>query len=145
MGFADYPMPSTLRKSYIGSQDVLNYLESYASHFNVVEKVKFLHHVIRVRPVQDAKWEVCKRKFVFFPVDSKFGLKFEIYQVIVKDLPNDKVETHIYDAIFVCNGHNSAPLYPKPPYPGTQIFRGRRMHSHSYRRVEEFAGDFKAF
>lgn len=60
MGFHDFPMPSTLRKSYIGSQKVLNYLEAYANHFNVVEHIKFRHHVIRVRPVQESKWEVSK-------------------------------------------------------------------------------------
>lgn len=60
MGFSDYPMPTTLRKSYIGSQKVLNYLEDYANHFNIVEHIKFRHHVIRVRPVQESKWEVSK-------------------------------------------------------------------------------------
>lgn len=81
MGFSDYPMPTTLRKSYIGSQKVLNYLEAYANHFNVVECIKFRHNVIRVRPVQDTKWEVCEYtkccgKIPDFVVNSKRKLNF---------------------------------------------------------------------
>lgn len=59
MGFSDYPMPATSRKSYIGWRKVLDYFQDYAKHFNVVDKIKFCHHVIRVRPVQETtKWEV---------------------------------------------------------------------------------------
>lgn len=59
----------------------------------------------------------------------------------MKELASEKVETLIYDAIFVCNGHNSVPSLPVPPYPGSNRFRGRQSHSHTYRRASEFEGD----
>lgn len=60
------------------------------------------------------------------------------FQVIVKDLPNDKFTTHIYDAIFVCNGHTAVPMLPS--YPGMDKFRGVQIHSHDYRKAEAYKG-----
>lgn len=76
MGFHDYPMPSTLRRSYIGSQKVLNYLEAYANHFNVVEHIKFGHHVIRVRPVEESKWEVSKSSGIHMSDTQQISIQF---------------------------------------------------------------------
>lgn len=58
----------------------------------------------------------------------------------MKDLPSNKVETTIFDAIFVCNGHNSVPFLPH--FEGIETFEGRHMHSHDYRRAETFKGSF---
>lgn len=48
------------------------------------------------------------------------------------------METSIFDAIFVCNGHSSVPSIPK--YDGIDEFQGRHLHSHDYRRAESFKG-----
>ena len=36
-----------------------------------------------------------------------------------------------YDAVLVCNGHHSVPLWPE--YPGQSKFKGNMIHSHSYK------------
>lgn len=54
------------------------------------------------------------------------------------DLPNKTSETHIFDAIFVCNGHNFAPYTPH--FDGIEQFEGKHMHSHDYRRASVFKG-----
>lgn len=59
-------------------------------------------------------------------------------QVVVRDLPNDKVETHIFDAILVCNGHYHTPAYPEAP--GMDVYSGKKIHSHDYRCAEPFRG-----
>lgn len=56
----------------------------------------------------------------------------------MKDLPTNTVETSIFDAIFVCNGHNYEPFIPK--YDGIDEFQGQHMHSHDYRRADAFKG-----
>lgn len=38
-------------------EDVLEFFTAYANHYNVVEKIRFEHHVVQIRPVDD-KWEV---------------------------------------------------------------------------------------
>lgn len=114
MEYPNFPYPNgTL--SYPPQADVLKYLNSYADHFDIKKHIKFCHFVIRVVPIEGNKWEV-----------------------IVKNLPNDKFETLIYDIIFVCNGHFSTPRYPI--IPGTDEFEGKMVHSHDYRSAEIFRG-----
>lgn len=57
---------------------------------------------------------------------------------MVKNLQASQDETYNFDAIFVCNGHNSVPLVPQ--FDGSDIFQGKQIHSHFYRRAEEFKG-----
>lgn len=112
MGYPDVPFDSD-KESYIASDKVLNYYKSYADQFNLHQFIKFEHHVIRVRPIAEDRWEV-----------------------IVKDLINKKYETHTFDAILICNGHFNHPNVPM--IKGQKTFNGRQMHSHDYRSPENF-------
>lgn len=114
MEYPDYPYPNAT-KSYPPQVDVLKYLHSYADHFDVKKHIKLSHLVIRVVPIENDKWEV-----------------------IVKDLPNDKYETLIFDVVFVANGHFASPRYPS--IAGLDEFQGLTLHSHDYRSSEAFHG-----
>lgn len=114
MGYPDFPIPDQ-KKSYIPQKDMLTFLELYAQRFNVYERIKFQHYVIRVRPRDDKKWEI-----------------------IVRDLPRDAYETYFFDAVIVCNGHYNAPAIPD--YPGQQLYKGQQIHSHNYRCADPFEG-----
>ena len=116
MGYPDFDYPEQ-QKSYLPAEEVLDFFNSYADKFNVRECIKFEHHVLRVRPMIDDSWEV-----------------------IVKNLPADKYETYIFDAILVCNGHYHTPALPK--FKGADIFKGKQIHSHEYRSNEPFQGEF---
>lgn len=116
MGYPDFPIPGQER-SYIPAQDVLSFLELYACKFGVLDQIKFSHHVIRVRPGFDGnQWEV-----------------------IVKDLPNNRLETLFFDAVMVCNGHYNTPSYPA--IMGREMFRGRQFHSRDFRCADSFIGE----
>lgn len=112
MGAPDFPIPPQ-EKSYISAQDFLSFLNLYADHFKVRDRIKFEHHVTRVNPLNDETWEV-----------------------IVKDLKKDKLEKFIFDAVLVCNGHYHTPSIPK--YDGSDIFKGLQIHSHDYRCPDPF-------
>ncbi|KAF6986977.1 hypothetical protein CFC21_004657 [Triticum aestivum] len=45
-------------------------------------------------------------------------------------------EEEVFDAVVVANGHYSQPILPT--IKGMQVWRGRQMHSHSYRVPEQF-------
>lgn len=62
------------------------------------------------------------------------------FQVKVFDLPNAKLETHLYDAIFVCNGRNFCSYTPH--FEGIDQFEGNKIHSRYYRRASSFKGEF---
>ena len=117
MGYPDFPIPQQ-EKSYIPAEDMLAFLNLYADTFNVREYIKFEHYVLRVRPMNDDSWEV-----------------------IVRNLPADKYETYIFDAIMICNGHYHTPALPE--YKGSELFNGKQLHSHDYRCPEPFQGEFK--
>lgn len=64
MGFPDFLIPEQ-DKSFITSSEFLSFLNLYADKFQLKESVRFLHHVIRVRPIEGVKWEVCYLFFFF--------------------------------------------------------------------------------
>lgn len=116
MEVSDFPLPNNI--SHFPSQpDMLNYLHSYADHFGLNQHIKFNHLVIRVRPIENDRWEI-----------------------IVHDLLEDKFITSVYDAMFVCNGHFFEPFFPK--IEGANEFKGKLLHSHDFRSAEKFQGNF---
>lgn len=115
MGYPDFPIPAQ-DKSYIPASDMLDFLEMYATEFHVKEQIRFQHYVIRVRPWAKSQWEV-----------------------IVRDLPNDRIITQIFDAIMVCNGHYNTPLVPTME--GQDKYGGQQIHSHDYRCADPFKGN----
>lgn len=55
-----------------------------------------------------------------------------------RDLSKNTYEFQQFDAIFLCNGHNSSPSIPQ--YDGLNQFTGHIMHSHDYRRAVQYTG-----
>lgn len=117
MELKDHHFPNNT-SPYPRSEDVLLYLQSYADHFDLKKYIKFNHLVIRVNPIENGKWEI-----------------------IVKNQPNNKYKVKVYDAILVCNGHNSVPNWPQ--IEGVNIFNGTIIHSHDFRTVDSFRGKLK--
>jgi trimethylamine monooxygenase len=60
------------------------------------------------------------------------------FNVTVKDLPNDKVYTEVFDYVVVASGHFSTP--DAPYFPGFETFPGRVLHAHDFRDGAEFKG-----
>lgn len=114
MEFLNHPHPNGTQ-SFQPQKDVLKYLRSYAERFDLNKYIKLSHLVVRVDPIENDKWNVT-----------------------VRDLPNNKNITQIYDAVLVCNGHYFDPKYPK--IEGTSEFKGRLMHSRDYRKASAFRG-----
>lgn len=84
MQLPNHPYPNGTT-SFPSQEDILKYIHSFADHFDLNEHIKLNHLVIRILPIQNDKWEV-----------------------IVKDLPNNKFITHIFDAVFVCETQNKS-------------------------------------
>lgn len=114
MGFQDFDFigPET---SYITPADVIEFLERYCDQFDLKKYIKFEHLVTEVRPLEGEKWSVQ-----------------------VKNLNEGTYSVNTYDGIFICNGHYSAPKFPKVE--GLEQFKGEIMHSHNYRYPELFKG-----
>lgn len=112
MCYPNEPFPEN-KISFVSSDYVLSYYESFADKYNLRDYIKFEYQVLRVKPSSDDKWEV-----------------------IVRGLQNDVYETQIFDGILICNGHYHSSFIPC--YEGRNNFKGRQMHSHDYRTPEAF-------
>jgi dimethylaniline monooxygenase (N-oxide forming) len=112
MCYPNEPFPEN-EISFVSSEVILNYYESFADKYNLRDYIKFETHVVRVHPLADDSWEV-----------------------IVKNLPNDEYQTHNFDAILICTGHFHSGFIPN--YEGRKVFQGKQIHSHDYRSPENF-------
>lgn len=114
MEYPGFPYPKNTQ-SYPTQQVVWKYLDSFAEHFHLKNKIKYLRAVENVVPVDNNKW-----------------------RITVRCLRNDTIETGTFDAVFVCSGATSSPKFPR--LPGLKNFRGTFLHSRSYRKAEKFRG-----
>ncbi|KAG8092498.1 hypothetical protein GUJ93_ZPchr0012g19675 [Zizania palustris] len=119
MGFIDFPFVagagSADPRRFPGHEEVLRYLEEFASRFDLYGLVRFETEVVRVRRDGDRRWTVTSRKL---------GEK------------GKRDEEEVYDAVVVCNGHYTEPRIAH--IPGVDAWPGKQMHSHNYRVPEPF-------
>ena len=92
MPFPGFPFISHL-PSFPYHYDVLEYLQQYATHYNLYQYIRFGTQVKQVEPQQ-------VEHFSDRP-DKLFNGKWE---VTVCDLTSGQVASDVYDFVFVCNG-----------------------------------------
>lgn len=115
--FTDYPMPSSYPEWPSGEQ-VQQYLESYASHFDLNGSIRLNTEVQRAEPRADDGWSVT-----------------------VSDLNSNQTSQHEFDALVVANGIFSEPFIPD--YEGRAAFEaagGRICAASEFHDVEEARG-----
>ncbi len=106
--YEDFPMPQDY-PDYPSHRQMQAYFESYAAHFGVTPRIRFLHEVTHVARQPDGAWRV------------EFNDASHAPQV------------EDYDALMVANGHHWNPRLPN--YPGN--FSGTTLHSHAFKRLDE--------
>lgn len=119
MSYPDFPYLKPSTHSYISSNNVLEYLNDYATQYDLFEKIKFQYNVVRVRPLDDNNIDDGKR-----------------WEVIVRSLPENSYEIYSFDAVLICTGNFHTPF--KPNIVGNDLFKGVQIHSHDYRDAEAF-------
>ncbi|XP_038137517.1 flavin-containing monooxygenase FMO GS-OX-like 4 [Cyprinodon tularosa] len=121
MMFPDFPFEPQL-SSFLPHQEVQRYLERYCDNFGIRPHIRFNSAVENITPVT-------------MTTDSE-GRKLT-WEVTSAD-SSGCLRTEAFDAVFICSGHYSDPHIPQ--IPGIQNFKGKVLHSHSYRCPEPFSG-----
>ena len=85
MAFPDFPFPSEW-SSFLSHQQVLKYLEDYASHFDLYKYIQFNSSISSVRPLIE-----------------KDNHKL-LWEVVVTDTNTKESQVHLFNAVIVCNG-----------------------------------------
>ncbi|XP_071563657.1 uncharacterized protein [Temnothorax nylanderi] len=120
MNFPDYITMEGQEPSCVSHQEVLNYLKDYAQHFDVH---RYIELNTKVESVQ------------FVSSDHSNQDKWSVQ---VRKLKTKEMELRYFDAIMVCNGHYFDPYVPT--ITGIESFPGQILHSHAYRKPDEFSG-----
>ncbi|KAL7419903.1 monooxygenase [Cryptotrichosporon argae] len=116
MAFRNFPFPNGT-SLFPDSQTVLSYLESYATSLGLTQHIRFNTRVERVARTPGASG----RRWTVESVDAA-GAR----------------ETETFDYVSVANGHYSDSWIP--PIEGLGTFPGTLLHSRTYRRPEDYAG-----
>ncbi|XP_041476579.1 flavin-containing monooxygenase 5-like [Lytechinus variegatus] len=115
MAFSDFSFPRHA-PPYLTSDDVVQYLQSYAEHFDLMKHVHFNTSVVEVTKSQDyektGRWNVCTQS------------------------QGEEPKTESFDAVMMCSGiYTSGNI---PDYPGMSGFKGQIRHSGQFRGGKEF-------
>ncbi|KAK3738349.1 hypothetical protein QZH41_014331, partial [Actinostola sp. cb2023] len=116
--FSDFPIPKDFAP-FLPHYKLLQYYELYSQQFGLSKYVHFECKVVSVRrqkqdELDTSKWEV-------------------MYQC--NGALNGE-HCRVFDAVFVCTGHLWQPRFVD--YPGLSQFKGRILHSHSYKNQKDF-------
>jgi dimethylaniline monooxygenase (N-oxide forming) len=121
--FSDYPMPESY-PDWPTAEQIRNYLESYAKHFGIIDKIRFQTEVINVDLQTDAQptWVVTIR-------------------TETHEQPQTREENHEFDFVVVCNGTFSNPKLPLLPGKDDFIANGGQvLHSTEFNDTSMIEG-----
>ena len=110
--FSDFPFPKHL-PDFPPRAEMLRYLDDYADHFHVRERIRFRTEVTHVTPAGGGSWLVASQS-------------------------GDSSRIEPFDAVVVGSGIFRDPVLPV--IPGTATFAGTIMHSRAYTVPESLAG-----
>ncbi len=112
MAFSDFPFPDQL-PDFPPRTDILQYLNDYANHFGLRERIRLNTTVVTVVPTAGGQWEVSYR----------FA---------------NGVTKEIFDAVVICSGLYRHPAIPQ--IPGSEFYQGTALHSVRYRGPDGYEG-----
>ncbi|KAM0005702.1 putative flavin monooxygenase, FAD/NAD(P)-binding domain superfamily [Helianthus debilis subsp. tardiflorus] len=116
MGFSDYMFEGKEYgdpRMFPGHQEFLSYLEDFAEKFGVTKLIKFNSEVTRVELLDST---------------NEFVVEWKTKGVS---------SSEVFDAVVVCNGHNSQPRAALD-IPGILEWPKMQLHAHNYRVPEPF-------
>eukprot|EP01083_Nonionella_stella_P117518 350345_1 len=133
MCFSDYPMPKELA-TFPHNTCLFKYFQDYMDHFDLRKFIRFNHCVTRVTPAPDHKesgrWVV---RYVERKYDHKTSKSSKCSQ-------EPKIKEELFDAVCICSGHHWHPWLVDNLFPGQSDFKGKIIHSHSYKSPAKFDG-----
>ncbi|XP_035830349.1 probable flavin-containing monooxygenase 1 isoform X2 [Helianthus annuus] len=134
--FSDFPWPASVTDEFPTQQEMINYIRSYANHFNLMPHIKF-HSLVKGisydGPSSDA-WSVWNGTGEAFPPEGKWN-------VTVEDTKTATTKVYTVDFVILCVGRfKDVPNMPKfPAGKGLEVFRGKAIHSQTFAEMDHDA------
>ncbi|XP_071733558.1 probable flavin-containing monooxygenase 1 [Rutidosis leptorrhynchoides] len=135
--FSDYPWPLRDNSSFPSYAEILDYLNSYANHFDLFKFIKFNSKVIEIRLASEqppATGATGKGNIYNFPSGKP------VWEVAVQTTTDGSststanIQWYGFEFIVVCMGkYGDVPIIPKYRMnKGPEVFKGKVMHSQEY-------------
>ncbi|CAI9275761.1 unnamed protein product [Lactuca saligna] len=139
--FSDFPWPSSVTDVFPTQQQTLDYLRSYATHFDLIPHIKFHSRVNGISfngPISSDPWSLWNGIGEPFPPEGKWN-------VTVHDTGNDSIQVYTVDFVILCLGRfKDVPNIPEfAAGKGPKVFHGHAIHSMDYAAMDhDKAADF---
>lgn len=131
MCYPDIPLHPESSETFLRSHEVLAYFQTFADHFKLRPHIYFNHKVLLVRPLaNDVTTKIC--------ADLNWEITVQHLVAGANGEPAGRIETFIFDAVFVTIGQNHTPNVPV--YPDIDLYRGNVHHCKTYRTTKPFVG-----
>ncbi|KAJ0737434.1 putative flavin-containing monooxygenase [Helianthus annuus] len=134
--FSDFPWPASVTDEFPTQQEMIDYIRSYANHFNLMPHIKF-HSLVKGisydGPSSDA-WSVWNGTGEAFPPEGKWN-------VTVEDTKTATTKVYTVDFVILCVGRfKDVPNMPKfPAGKGLEVFSGKAIHSQTFAEMDHDA------
>ncbi|TWF95308.1 cation diffusion facilitator CzcD-associated flavoprotein CzcO [Saccharopolyspora dendranthemae] len=112
-GFTGFPVPEDFPR-YPRHDQVASYLRRFADEHDLTSNIEFGAHVHRVEPAPGGGW------------------------LVTSGEGGESARTRHFRNVVLASGYHSVPRHPDPDFTGSELFRGRRLHSTDYTSPEPF-------
>eukprot|EP00252_Welwitschia_mirabilis_P008373 TRINITY_DN20174_c0_g1_i7.p1 TRINITY_DN20174_c0_g1~~TRINITY_DN20174_c0_g1_i7.p1 ORF type:complete len:429 (-),score=69.31 TRINITY_DN20174_c0_g1_i7:505-1791(-) len=144
--FSDFPWPSDVTAENPTHSQVLDYLESYAKQFGLLDCIQFNTRVVKVESAHQPDASAMHSAGLWGRDGGPFG-DDSVWKVGVQKLSNlsgeseDEIEWHFFDFVILCVGKygDLARIPAFPPNGGPEVFKGTVMHSMDYAAFDKDA------
>lgn len=129
--FSDFPWPASVTDQYPDHQQVLDYLQSYARHFDLIPHIRFSSRVVSI-DYEGTSDEVMQTWSLWGGNGEPFAQGK--WTITVDDTRNHSTQVYQAEFVILCLGRFSGtPNIPEfPPGKGPQSFDGTVIHSMDY-------------
>ncbi|KAF7849501.1 hypothetical protein BT93_L0706 [Corymbia citriodora subsp. variegata] len=140
--FSDFPWPASVTETFPNHEQMMDYLHSYASHFGILQKIKFNCKVTGIDYVMESGNEQGMTDWKTWS-GSGGGRPFSScgkWNVVVQDTVAACASVEVYqvDFVILCIGmFSDLPKVPEFPFKeGPEAFEGKVLHSMDYAMMD---------
>lgn len=131
--FTDFPWPASVTDEFPTQREMIDYIRSYATHFNLMPHIKFHSRVKGIDydgPSSDV-WSLWNGTGEAFPPEGKWN-------VTVENTQTATTKVYAVDFVILCVGRfKDVPSLPQfSAGKGPEFFRGKAMHSMEYSAMD---------
>ncbi|KNA24746.1 hypothetical protein SOVF_013120 [Spinacia oleracea] len=134
--FSDYHWPSSVQTLFPDSQQVFDYFQSYANHFNLLKHIRFNTKVVSIKYEGPSDQDI-QSWALWGGNGDPFGDKGK-WIITTLDLLSQSIEVMEVDFVILCLGRYSdvADMPEFPSGKGPDVFEGMVMHSMEYSALD---------